>query len=60
MRKIIEDIILRENELTLEQWQELNKRNNEVESGKAQFISKEQLLNYLKERRNHNNVSALE
>ncbi|MES2373192.1 MAG: addiction module protein [Bacteroidota bacterium] len=47
-----EDTILREDELTPEQWKELNKRNNDVETGQAQFISKEQLLDYLKERRN--------
>lgn len=47
-----EDIVLREDELTPEQWQELNKRYNESESGKAKFISKEQLVDYLKERRN--------
>ncbi|MDB5209494.1 MAG: hypothetical protein JWQ30_321 [Sediminibacterium sp.] len=49
-----EDTILREDELTPEQWQEVNKRNNDVESGKAQFISKEQLVDYLNERRNAN------
>ncbi len=47
-----EDTVIREDELTSEQWQELNKRYNEGESGKAQFISKEQLVDYLKERRN--------
>ncbi len=47
-----EDTILREDELTPEQWQEVNKRNHEIESGKARFISKEQLVAYLKERRN--------
>jgi hypothetical protein len=47
-----EDTVLREDELTPEQWQEVNKRNHEIESGKARFISKEQLVDYLKERRN--------
>ncbi|MES2329414.1 MAG: hypothetical protein V4539_07425 [Bacteroidota bacterium] len=48
---LYEDNILREDELTPEQWQEVIKRNNGVESGKAQFISKEQLIVHLKERR---------
>jgi len=47
-----EDTVLREDELTPEQWREVNKRSDEIESGKAQFISKKQLVNYLKERRN--------
>ena len=47
-----EDTVVREDELTPEQWLELNKRYNDSESGKAQFISKEQLVDYLKERRN--------
>lgn len=47
-----EDTVLREDELTPEQWQEVNKRIKESESGKAQFISKEQLVDYLKARRN--------
>lgn len=48
-----EDTVLREDELTPEQWQEVNKRSDEIESGKAQFISKEQLIGYLTERRNN-------
>jgi hypothetical protein len=47
-----EDLILREDELTPEQWREVNQRNNEIESGKAQLISKDQLKDYLKQRRN--------
>ena len=47
-----EDAVLREDELTPEQWQLVNNRNNEIESGKARLISKEQLVDYLKERRN--------
>jgi hypothetical protein len=47
-----EDTILREDELTPEQWREVNKRNHDIDTGKAQYISKEQLLDYLKERRN--------
>lgn len=47
-----EDTVLREDELTPEQWQKLNKRNDEIESGKAELISREQLIDYLKERRN--------
>jgi len=42
-----EDTVLREDELTPEQWQEVNKRSHEIESGKARFISKEQLVDYL-------------
>ncbi len=47
-----EDTVLREDELTPEQWKEINKRNSEVESGKATLISKEALVDYIKERRN--------
>ena len=47
-----EDNILREDELTAEQWQEVNKRNNEIEAGSTRLISKEELMDYLKDRRN--------
>jgi hypothetical protein len=47
-----EELILREDELTPEQWREVNNRNSEIESGEAQLISKEQLTDYLKQRRN--------
>jgi hypothetical protein len=47
-----EDLILREDELTPEQWREVNQRNSEIESGKAELISKGQLADYLKQRRN--------
>lgn len=47
-----EDIILREDELTPEQWREVNKRSAEIASGKATLISKDQLADYLKNRRN--------
>ncbi|MEO7530833.1 MAG: hypothetical protein ABIS69_05460 [Sediminibacterium sp.] len=47
-----EELVLREDELTPEQWQEVNKRNSEVESGNAKLISKEELLDQLKQRRN--------
>jgi hypothetical protein len=47
-----EDTVLREDELTPEQWKEVTMRNNEFESGKAQLISKEGLVDYLKKRRN--------
>ena len=47
-----EDTVLREDELTPAQWQEVHKRSKEIESGKATLISKEQLVDYLKERRN--------
>jgi hypothetical protein len=47
-----EDTILREDELTPEQWREVNRRNHDTDTGKAQYISREQLLDYLKGRRN--------
>ena len=47
-----EDSVLREDELTPEQWEIVKNRTNDIESGKARLISKEQLVDYLKERRN--------
>lgn len=44
--------VLREDELTPEQWKEINKRAKEIESGKATLISRQELNDFLKERRN--------
>ncbi len=46
-----DDNVLREDELSPEQWIEINKRVADIESGSAKLISKEELDDFLKERR---------
>ncbi|MGI8951244.1 MAG: hypothetical protein ACR2FN_06630 [Chitinophagaceae bacterium] len=44
--------VLREDELTPEQWEELKKREIEIEKGNVKWISRSELEQILKERRN--------
>jgi hypothetical protein len=46
------EVVFREDELTKEQWAEINKRTSEIHSGKAKLISRNELAGFLNERRN--------
>ena len=52
LQEDLEENVLHEDELTQDQWIELNKRIGDIESGKAKLISRGELEEFLKNRRN--------